>query len=186
MILGVGLSARDLPQQTFEIAVCRDQDEVVSGGVLQNPPNRRHEQARFGTRFRSQRSNSRPKTSAVMPLTAIAPEYRSGIMAGLATPVFWKWCSVAFQAAMPPFVGHSSSSASSCRKPLVPHIPALGERVFAHYMSDGQKQAAVAGQIERQIRPLPVVAVGRSEEHTSELQSLRHLVCRLLLEKKKH
>src|SRR5262245_64557862 len=28
-------------------------------------------------------------------------------------------------------------------------------------------------------------AGGRSEEHTSELQSLRHLVCRLLLEKKK-
>src|SRR5258705_12975574 len=32
-----------------------------------------------------------------------------------------------------------------------------------------------------QPRPCP----GRSEEHTSELQSLRHLVCRLLLEKKK-
>src|ERR1039458_5643394 len=31
----------------------------------------------------------------------------------------------------------------------------------------------------------PVVFIGeRSEEHTSELQSLRHLVCRLLLEKK--
>src|SRR5262245_63442138 len=29
------------------------------------------------------------------------------------------------------------------------------------------------------------LALGRSEEHTSELQSLRHLVCRLLLEKKK-
>src|SRR5947199_6637444 len=28
-------------------------------------------------------------------------------------------------------------------------------------------------------------AACRSEEHTSELQSLRHLVCRLLLEKKK-
>src|SRR5947199_844168 len=28
-------------------------------------------------------------------------------------------------------------------------------------------------------------AAPRSEEHTSELQSLRHLVCRLLLEKKK-
>src|SRR5690625_5368902 len=28
-------------------------------------------------------------------------------------------------------------------------------------------------------------AVGRSEEHTSELQSRGHLVCRLLLEKKK-
>src|ERR1035438_8355692 len=45
------------------------------------------------------------------------------------------------------------------------------------------------------MRPnLPVIVIGpstddeimlnRSEEHTSELQSLRHLVCRLLLEKK--
>src|SRR5690625_3695048 len=33
--------------------------------------------------------------------------------------------------------------------------------------------------------PLPVVA-RRSEEHTSELQSRGHLVCRLLLEKKKN
>src|SRR5436853_5329514 len=29
------------------------------------------------------------------------------------------------------------------------------------------------------------LVLARSEEHTSELQSLRHLVCRLLLEKKK-
>src|SRR2546429_739171 len=31
----------------------------------------------------------------------------------------------------------------------------------------------------------PVVGQARSEEHTSELQSRLHLVCRLLLEKKK-
>src|SRR5262245_30174115 len=31
----------------------------------------------------------------------------------------------------------------------------------------------------------PADPQARSEEHTSELQSLRHLVCRLLLEKKK-
>src|SRR5437899_4500085 len=31
----------------------------------------------------------------------------------------------------------------------------------------------------------PSSSNSRSEEHTSELQSLRHLVCRLLLEKKK-
>src|ERR1039458_10610812 len=34
-------------------------------------------------------------------------------------------------------------------------------------------------------RAVIVLSHGRSEEHTSELQSLRHLVCRLLLEKKK-
>src|SRR3989441_2146655 len=33
---------------------------------------------------------------------------------------------------------------------------------------------------------LYVVRLARSEEHTSELQSLAYLVCRLLLEKKKH
>src|SRR5262245_64428063 len=35
-------------------------------------------------------------------------------------------------------------------------------------------------------RQLENFAAGKSEEHTSELQSLRHLVCRLLLEKKKN
>src|SRR3989441_7582405 len=32
----------------------------------------------------------------------------------------------------------------------------------------------------------PPITRSRSEEHTSELQSLAYLVCRLLLEKKKH
>src|SRR5436305_10837343 len=37
------------------------------------------------------------------------------------------------------------------------------------------------------LRPqVPVPQSPRSEEHTSELQSRPHLVCRLLLEKKKH
>src|SRR5437899_8605262 len=35
------------------------------------------------------------------------------------------------------------------------------------------------------VRPRMEIMGLRSEEHTSELQSLRHLVCRLLLEKKK-
>src|SRR5258705_7358848 len=49
----------------------------------------------------------------------------------------------------------------------------------------------VRGQgVRDEIRPAPraaaaIAAFVRSEEHTSELQSLRHLVCRLLLEKKK-
>src|SRR5574341_1867369 len=33
---------------------------------------------------------------------------------------------------------------------------------------------------------IPLPWLGRSEEHTSELQSPTNLVCRLLLEKKKH
>src|SRR5207253_11376431 len=36
------------------------------------------------------------------------------------------------------------------------------------------------------IRAFPLLIARRSEEHTSELQSRGHLVCRLLLEKKKH
>src|SRR3712207_8002677 len=36
------------------------------------------------------------------------------------------------------------------------------------------------------LRDVPVIMISRSEEHTSELQSRQYLVCRLLLENKKH
>src|SRR5256884_4119953 len=39
---------------------------------------------------------------------------------------------------------------------------------------------------EGDFRPIDADRYGRSEEHTSELQSRLHLVCRLLLEKKKY
>src|SRR5215510_15839933 len=43
-----------------------------------------------------------------------------------------------------------------------------------------------ASQHGRKLIPGPERRPRRSEEHTSELQSRGHLVCRLLLEKKKH
>src|SRR2546422_4677620 len=52
-------------------------------------------------------------------------------------------------------------------------LPALGHRV-----------PRVQGEIDERLLDLPRVGP-RSEEHTSELQSRLHLVCRLLLEKKK-
>src|SRR2546423_6124852 len=47
---------------------------------------------------------------------------------------------------------------------------------------------ALHQQAEAEFQPYAdlEISVGRSEEHTSELQSLAYLVCRLLLEKKKH
>src|SRR5262245_65029689 len=44
---------------------------------------------------------------------------------------------------------------------------------------------AVAATLWNEATASPACWRARSEEHTSELQSLRHLVCRLLLEKKK-
>src|SRR5262245_24443262 len=55
----------------------------------------------------------------------------------------------------------------------------------------GDADVMLAGGAHSMIHPFGVTgfnlltALSRSEEHTSELQSLRHLVCRLLLEKKK-
>src|SRR5437899_3234331 len=46
---------------------------------------------------------------------------------------------------------------------------------YSDKLSECRRLAAQQGEYWR----------SRSEEHTSELQSLRHLVCRLLLEKKK-
>src|SRR5690554_7761405 len=56
------------------------------------------------------------------------------------------------------------------KDPLADSVPILQKRQFN--LQD----------ITNQIRVCPVY---RSEEHTSELQSRPHLVCRLLLEKKK-
>src|SRR5687767_15592531 len=50
-------------------------------------------------------------------------------------------------------------------------------RVAAHEGVEGRRVAVA----DEALQKLPV---GRSEEHTSELQSLAYLVCRLLLEKK--
>src|SRR2546425_3514238 len=52
---------------------------------------------------------------------------------------------------------------------------------------DELQQLAVAPheEVRRQLQGRDVAALKRSEEHTSELQSLAYLVCRLLLEKKK-
>src|SRR5437899_6453333 len=56
--------------------------------------------------------------------------------------------------------------------------PDAARVLFIEAMGGGQRmlqeRTRAFGRFER-----------RSEEHTSELQSLRHLVCRLLLEKKK-
>src|SRR5262245_65142599 len=61
--------------------------------------------------------------------------------------------------------------------------------------SGGGSRHGWTGGIEQRLRHVRVHGLRRqarqgrglerSEEHTSELQSLRHLVCRLLLEKKK-
>src|SRR5205809_7658970 len=51
-----------------------------------------------------------------------------------------------------------------------------------------ERSAWRAGVSKRRRKPSvpPVGSFLRSEEHTSELQSRLHLVCRLLLEKKQH
>src|SRR5258705_3640255 len=48
------------------------------------------------------------------------------------------------------------------------------------------KDAEAIARRDPAFEKVDIPAGFRSEEHTSELQSLRHLVCRLLLEKKKH
>src|SRR3712207_7043834 len=49
----------------------------------------------------------------------------------------------------------------------------------------GQAPFYAAGAVREGLHGLAGKSEGRSEEHTSELQSRQYLVCRLLLEKKK-
>src|SRR5687767_15713061 len=63
--------------------------------------------------------------------------------------------------------------------PRVHEPPAAARR---HDRDDGRHPRSGASTAAAMRRGWPVL--GRSEEHTSELQSLAYLVCRLLLEKK--
>src|SRR5205814_4507261 len=69
----------------------------------------------------------------------------------------------------PPPIRNSLPSRSTWNEPLT------------HGLGSGPSYPAGAKWSNRS----PLTRPSRSEEHTSELQSLRHLVCRLLLEKKK-
>src|SRR5687767_15760566 len=64
--------------------------------------------------------------------------------------------------------------------------------LFRSYQDPAHPQAFLGAPQHRvvlvgTVKPLPWLSISptRSEEHTSELQSLAYLVCRLLLEKKK-
>src|SRR2546429_631404 len=66
------------------------------------------------------------------------------------------------------------------------HVPAV-DSTGLHALRDLVRRSRRDGSlvILSDVHSQPVVALERSEEHTSELQSRLHLVCRLLLEKKK-
>src|SRR2546423_8870539 len=63
----------------------------------------------------------------------------------------------------------------------VPSGPGSRRNFFRRLIRDMKSSADVMKKFEHRMRGLRK----RSEEHTSELQSLAYLVCRLLLEKKK-
>src|SRR5690554_2005642 len=90
-----------------------------------------------------------------------------------------------------------SAGAASHFVPQLSHSGGLTHAAFSpqgHFIATASEDATVRlwspqGQIISVLEHPEVVLQTvflRSEEHTSELQSRPHLVCRLLLEKKKH
>src|ERR1035441_7044237 len=73
-------------------------------------------------------------------------------------------------AAFPRFGERRSTSASNAARACGHAMPGLSRTTVSHPLLPAENTAGFHRT--------------RSEEHTSELQSLRHLVCRLLLEKK--
>src|SRR5262245_64014886 len=74
----------------------------------------------------------------------------------------------------------SGAEVSSARRSIVAVHPHVGARWTPTWGRGGPPRGGGDGP------PRGGPSPPRSEEHTSELQSLRHLVCRLLLEKKKN
>src|SRR2546425_7672632 len=65
------------------------------------------------------------------------------------------------------------------------HPASVMDMSFANQALAAEHVVKQAKQLAKDVHRLPRELDARSEEHTSELQSLAYLVCRLLLEKKK-
>src|SRR5205814_10230796 len=78
------------------------------------------------------------------------------------------------------------TTALRLRQPRCLVVPLSADHVARFWKSfrTFRDLAIVALMLLDGLRSCEVLQLQRSEEHTSELQSLRHLVCRLLLEKK--
>src|SRR5687768_17812438 len=70
-----------------------------------------------------------------------------------------------------------------CNTP--PTVAHSADRRLCAGAAMGPNGSGQSGAIDRSDLACHALGVPRSEEHTSELQSRLHLVCRLLLEKKK-
>src|SRR5947199_4378893 len=100
---------------------------------------------------------------------------RAGVLAPVATNKSPLVVSVALSSLAARSVTRLVTSPSTCPWPVA-DLPARPGTVGAAAVPDRSPASCTT----------PFAPAVRSEEHTSELQSLRHLVCRLLLEKKKN
>src|SRR5947199_901598 len=81
---------------------------------------------------------------------------------------------------------HAAATAAATTTKTAMALRILGSSVRNWWQGLGRNQSSATAS--SWVHENEQAAYGRhvrSEEHTSELQSLRHLVCRLLLEKKK-
>src|SRR5262245_63894288 len=79
------------------------------------------------------------------------------------------------------FFSFSSAARLASRRAIEIGMPVFGRRSVRKTVNSVSFSFVLSGQRAKEKE----TEFTRSEEHTSELQSLRHLVCRLLLEKKK-
>src|SRR5437016_9946504 len=97
-------------------------------------------------------------------------------------------------------LGQTAAAAQNSPAPLGKLIDVGGYRVHLYCIGAGSPAVVIVGAgysfdwglVQPEVAEFTQVCtydhsgIGRSEEHTSELQSLTNLVCRLLLEKKKN
>src|SRR2546422_4568853 len=93
------------------------------------------------------------------------------------------WSDAPQEPAAPTRVGRARALEVDSEPTIPLAVPDVGEGLSERVTQDQRR--IIPGHPRRNAAGEHVAVGGRSEEHTSELQSRLHLVCRLLLEKKK-
>src|SRR5262245_33169937 len=148
-------------------------DEALFHEALARPPAER-------AAFLDQACAGQPELRAVVEALLAGHEAPGSILDNPASPLVNATCASAEQ---PEAV--SPRTTTGYQLSTAPGAVIDGRYTLLQKIGEGgMGEVWVAKQIEPVKRKVALKV--RSEEHTSELQSLRHLVCRLLLEKKKN
>src|ERR1035441_7337881 len=158
----------------------------IEESLARSPRDRYHEQERkalVADDIRIAHHNARPHTMLFVTECGVEFHYHNRAAAELHSRPSTHPSPGTHRTALPALLSTSASRSSSGKLRVHASSPSSANSTLSGWGLCSDRRSSSRRRRSSSLRTASATNLLRSEEHTSELQSLRHLVCRLLLEK---